>query len=211
MTYPAHDQSQGASSGEASRLAGGRTLIEMEAISPMDAVVALYSEGNHELSEAIVASLSHAVFGESYGGPAGPTQRALARISYRVLKWTTTRRKANDEDYEGGAFRNPILERSRHPYGRALLDSSSREHESLVEGGDPMNGPYMMICPEILKISGVWDRLFLHSVQGKDVQLRFIWETRATYEAARSRLEKGGGVRLKAVAAGTGLSMILAY
>ena len=74
-----------------------------------------------------------------------------------------------------------------------------------------MNGPYMMICPEILKVSDVWDRLFLHSVQGKDVQLRFIWETRATYEAARSRLEKGGRVRLKAVAAGTGLSMILAY
>ena len=43
------------------------------------------------------------------------------------------------------------------------------------------------------------------------MQLRFIWETRATYEAARSRLEKGGVVRLKAVAAGTGLSMILAY
>ena len=177
----------------------------------MDAVVALYSEGDHELSEAIIASLSRAVFGERHVSPAGPAQRALARISYRVLKWTTTRRKANDEDYEGGAFHNPILERSRHPYGRALLDSSSREHESLVEGGDPMNGPYMMICPEILKVSDVWDRLFLHSVQGKDVQLRFIWETRATYDAARSRLKTGGVVRLKAVAAGTGLSMILAY
>jgi hypothetical protein len=177
----------------------------------MDAVVALYSEGEHELSEAIIASLSRAVFGESYGGPAGPAQRALARVSYRVLKWTTTRRKANGEDYEGGAFRNPILERSRHPYGRVLLDSSSREHESLVEGGDPMNGPYMMICPEILKVSDIWDRLFLHSVQSRDVQLRFIWETRATYDAARSRLQAGGSVRLKAVAAGTGLSMILAY
>jgi hypothetical protein len=183
----------------------------MEAIRPMDAVVALYSEGDHELAEAIIVSLSHAVFGESYGGPAGPAQRALARISYRVLKWTTTRRKANGEDYEGGAFRNPILERSRHPYGRALLDSSSREHESVVEGGDSMNGPYMMICPEILKVSNIWDRLFLHSVQSRDVQLRFIWETRATYDAARSRLKTGGVVRLKAVAAGTGLSMILAY
>jgi len=183
----------------------------MKAIRPMDAVVALYSEGDHELSEAIIASLSNAVFGESYGGPAGPAQRALARISYRVLKWTTTRRKAHGEGYEGGAFRNPILERSRHPYGRVLLDSSCREHESLVEGGDPMNGPYMMICPEILKVSDVWDRLFLHSVQSRDVQLRFIWETRATYDAARSRLQTGGDVRLKAVAAGTGLSMILAY
>ncbi len=189
----------------------GRKLDDKESIRPMDAVVALYSEGDHELSEAIIASLSRAVFGESYGGPAGAAQRALARISYRVLKWTTSRRKADGEDYQGGAFHNPILERSRHPYGRALLDSSSREHESLVEGGDPMNGPYMMICPEIRKVSDVWDRLFLHSVQSRDVQLRFIWETRATYDAARARLKTGGVVRLKAVAAGTGLSMILAY
>ncbi len=183
----------------------------MEPIRPMDAVVALYSEGEHELSEAIIASLSRAVFEGRNARPAGPAKRALARISYRVLKWTTTRRKANDEDYEGGAFHNPILERSRHPYGRALLDSSTREHESLVEGGDPMNGPYMMICPEILKVSDVWDRLFLHSVQSRDVQLRFIWETQATYDAALSRLKTGGVVRLKAAAAGTGLSMILAY
>jgi len=211
MTHLARGRNQGALAGEASKSVGGRGLGDKESIRPMDAVVALYSEGDHELSEAIVASLSRAVFGESYGGPAGPAQRALARISYRVLKWTTTRRKTNAEDYEGGAFHNPILERSGHPYGRALLDSSSREHESLVEGGDPMNGPYMMICPEILKVSDVWDRLFLHSVQSRDVQLRFIWETRATYDAARSRLKTGGVVRLKAVAAGTGLSMILAY
>ena len=211
MKHLAHGRNRGALAGEASKSVGGRGLGDEESIRPMDAVVALYSEGDHALSEAIVASLSRAVFGESYGGPAGPAQRALARISYRVLKWTTTRRKTNAEDYEGGAFHNPILERSGHPYGRALLDSSSREHESLVEGGDPMNGPYMMICPEILKVSDVWDRLFLHSVQSRDVQLRFIWETRATYDAARSRLKTGGVVRLKAVAAGTGLSMILAY
>jgi hypothetical protein len=74
-----------------------------------------------------------------------------------------------------------------------------------------MNGPYMMVCPEILKVSNVWDRLFLHSVQSRDVQLRFIFETLATYAAAQSRLKSGGVVRLKAVAAGTGLSMILAY
>jgi hypothetical protein len=30
-----------------------------------------------------------------------------------------------------------------------------------------MNGPHMMICPEILKVSDVWDRLFLHSVQSR--------------------------------------------
>ncbi len=177
----------------------------------MDAVVALYSSGDQELAEAIIASVSQAVFGGGHPGPAGPAQRAFARISYRILKWTTTRRKAEGEDYEGGAFHNPILEWSGHPYGRALMDSSSRETESLVEGGNPMNGPYMMIAPEILKSSDVWDRLFLHSVQGRDVQLRFIWETQATYQAARSRLEKGGSIRLKAVAAGTGLSMILVY
>jgi hypothetical protein len=209
--HPADNPNQSGLTGGASKVVGGRRLGEMEAIRPMDAVAALYSEGDHELSEAIIASLSHAVFGESYGGAAGAAQRALARISYRVLKWTTTRRKANGEDYAGGAFRNPILERSRHPYGRVLLDSSCREHEALVEGGDPMNGPYMMICPEILKVSDIWDRLFLHSVQSRDVQLRFIWETRATYNAALSRLKTGGVVRLKAVAAGTGLSMILAY
>jgi hypothetical protein len=177
----------------------------------MDAVVALYSDGEHELSEDIIASLSRAVFERTEGRPSGPAKKTLARVSYRVLKWTTTRRKCDGEGYEGGAFRNPILERSGHPYARALLDSSCRDNESLVEGGDPMNGPYMMVCPEILKVSNVWDRLFLDSVQSRDVQLRFIFETRATCDAARSRLKSGGVVRLKAVAAGTGLSMILAY
>ena len=211
MKNPAGGHNQGALAAEASTPVGGRGLGDMDPIRAMDAVVALYSEGDHELSEAIIASLSRAVFEESHGLPAGPAQRALARISYRVLKWTTTRRRCDGEGYEGGAFRNPILERSGHPYARALLDSSSRNTESLVEGGDPMNGPYMMVCPEILKVSNVWDRLFLHSVQSRDVQLRFIFETRATYEAARARLQAGGVVRMKAVAAGTGLSMILAY
>jgi hypothetical protein len=177
----------------------------------MDAVVALYSDGDQELSEAIIASLSRVIFSGKQGQPAGPLQRVVSRISWRVLKWTTTRRKVGAEDYEGGAFRNRILQRSGHPYARALLDSSRKDTESLVDGGDPMNGPYMMIVPEILKAGTIWDRLLMHSVQGKDVQLRFIWETQATYEAVRSRLEKGGMVRVKAIAAGTGLSMIVAY
>ena len=75
---------------EASKPAGGRELGDMEAIRPMDAVVALYAEGNDELSEAIIASLSRAVFGEKHVSPAGPAQRAVARISYRILKRTTT-------------------------------------------------------------------------------------------------------------------------
>jgi hypothetical protein len=177
----------------------------------MDAVVALYSDGDVELSEAIVASLSCAVFDVAPGAPAGSLQRFFSRLSHRVLKWTTTREKTEDRGGEAGSYRNPILERTGHPYAQALLNSSTKETEALVEGGDPMNGPYMMICPEILGMSDVWDRLLMHSVQGKDVQLRFIRETQATYEAARARLEKGESIRLKAVAAGTGLSMILAY
>jgi hypothetical protein len=183
----------------------------MKQIRPMDAVAALYSNGDHELSEAIIASLSRAIFGGGQFKPAGPAKRALARISYQVLKWTTTRRKANGEEYAGGAYHNPIMERTEHPYARALLDSSREEHESLVEGGDPMNGPYMLIAPEIRKASDTWDRIFMDSVQSRDVQLRFAWETQATYHAARTRLENGEAVRLKAIAAGTGLSMILAY
>ena len=190
---------------------GERGLGEMGHIRPMDAVVALYSDSDHELSEAIIASLSRAIFGGGHFKPAGPAQRAMARISYRILKWTTNRRKTNAEEYAGGAYHNPILERTGHPYARALLDSARREAESLVEGGDPMNGPYMMIPPEILRAGTTWDRIFLNSVQARDVQLRFIWETQATYDAVRSRLQNGGVVRLKAIAAGTGLSMILAY
>ena len=177
----------------------------------MDAVTILYSHGDEELTEAIVASLSHGVFEGTHGGSASPGQRTFARLSYRMLKLTTTRRKCTGEDYEGGAFHNPILVWSKHPYARAMMDSSRKETENLVEGGDPMNGPYMMISREILKGSDVWDRVFLHSVQGKDVQLRFIAETRATYEAVKRLLDKGEHARLKAVAAGTGLSMILAY
>ena len=190
---------------------GERGLHEMKQIRPMDAVVALYSNGEHELSEAIIGSLSRAIFGGGQFKPAGPAKRVMARISYQVLKWTTTRRKANGEEYVGGAYHNPIMERTEHPYARALLDSSREEHESLVEGGDPMNGPYMLIAPEIRKASDAWDRIFMDSVQSRDVQLRFAWETQATYQAARTRLENGGAVRLKAIAAGTGLSMILAY
>ncbi len=180
-------------------------------VKPMDAVVALYSDGDEALAEAIVESLSRAIFIGGPVPPAGLAQRVLARISYRALKLTTSRRKSEGDAREGGAYSNPILEQSRHPYAQALMNSSCDKTEALVEGGDPMNGPYMMISPEILKNGGFWDRVLLHSVQSRDVQLRFIWETQATYQEARSRLEKGGAIRMKAVAAGTGLSMILAY
>jgi len=74
-----------------------------------------------------------------------------------------------------------------------------------------MNNNYMMIAPEIRMNGGIWDRLFLDSVQGKDVRLRLAWETRATYEAAKQVLDEGQSVRIKGVAAGTGLSLILTY
>ena len=180
-------------------------------IRPMDAVAALYSDGEVELSKAIIASLSRALFGVASGAPAGLFQRLFSRLSHRVLKWTTTYEKTDDQSGGTGFYRNPILERTGHPYAQALLNSSTRDTEALMEGGDPMNGPYMMISPEILGMSNLWDRLLMHSVQGKDVQLRFVRETQATYESARSRLENGVSIRMKAVAAGTGLSMILAY
>jgi hypothetical protein len=49
----------------------------------------------------------------------------------------------------------------------------------------------------------------LDSVQARDVQLRFVWETRYSHDLAAARLARGEPVRLKAVAAGTGLSMVL--
>jgi hypothetical protein len=177
----------------------------------MEAVTALYADGDRELTEAIVASLSRAIFSRAKLKPAGGAKKAVGIICYRVLKWTTRRRKSAGEGYGGGAYHNPIMVRSGHPYARALLDSSCKDAESLVEGGDPMNGPYMMIPPEILRAGTTWDRILLNSVQGRDVQLRFIWETQATYDAVKSRLEAGNAVRLKAIAAGTGLSMIVVY
>jgi hypothetical protein len=181
-------------------------------LKPMDAVDALYSSGQHELSEEIVASLSRFIFSESESRPAGWIQRTLARVSYRVLQWTTTSTSPeNGSGSEVPVFSNKLMERSRHPYARSLLGSSRSETATLMEGGDPMNGNYMMLAPEIRLNGGLWDRLFLDSVQGKDVRLRMVLETRATYEAARRRLEEEKPVRLKAVAAGTGLSMILVY
>ena len=153
-----------------------QTEMPLHQVRPMDAVSALYSDGSHELSEAIIASLSRTVFGGGPAASAGMIQRAMARLAYRILKWTTTARRTDYEDRHAGAFSNPLLQQTGHPYARAFLDSSSREAESLVEGGDPMNGPYMMLSPEILKASNIWDRIFMNSVQCKDVQLRFIWD-----------------------------------
>jgi hypothetical protein len=184
----------------------------MQNLTPMDAVAVLFSDEHHALSEAIVASLSHAIFNGGEIRPAGWVQRTFARASYRILQRTTTSGKGKDaRGSEVTTFSNRILEGSGHPYAKSLMGSSRSETASLVEGGDPMSGNYMMIAPEIRMNSGLWDRLLLDSVQGKDVRLRMALETRATYETARRWLEKGEPVRLKAVAAGTGLSMMLVY
>jgi len=178
----------------------------------MDAVAALFSNAHQELSEAIVASLSRTIFNGGEMRPAGWVQRILGRVSYRILQRTTTSGKGKDaRGSEVTIFSNRILECSGHPYAKSLLGSSKSETASLVEGGDPMSGNYIMIAPEIRRNGGLWDRLLLDSVQGKDVRLRMALETRATYESARRWLERGEPVRLKAVAAGTGLSMILVY
>ena len=178
----------------------------------MGAVAALYAPDQHELAEAILASLSRSVFHESETTPAGKRKLFIGRVSQKVVRWTTRSVKSKDDSgAEITLFANPLLERSGHPYARSILTSSGSETAALVEGGDPMNGPYMMLSPELRKNGGLWDRIFFDSVQSKDVQIRFIHETLATYQAAKRVLERGESVRIKAVAAGTGLSMILVY
>jgi hypothetical protein len=184
----------------------------MQELGPMSAVAALYATDRPDLAEAIVASLSHAIFHGPEARPACGKKLFLGRVSQRVVRWTT--RSSTSKDQAGDdvtLFRNRLMERSGHPYAQALLTSSCQKSAALVEGGDPMNGPYMMLSPEIRKNGGVWDRIFLDSVQAKDVQVRFIHETRATWQAAKRLLDRGESVRIKAVAAGTGLSLILVY
>ena len=176
----------------------------------MDAVTALYAEDQHDLTEAIVASLSRAIFHGNDTKPANKGKILIGHVSHRIVRWTTRAVPSGDDDAPT-LYRNSLFERSGHPYARALLTSSRSATVALVEGGDPMNVPYMMLSPEIRKNAGLWDRIFFESVQSKDVQLRFMLETQATNNAARRVLDRGESVRIKAVAAGTGLSLILAY
>jgi len=182
----------------------------MQDLKPMGAVAALYAHDQHALAEAIVASLSRAIFHGNESKPAGKGQVLIGRVSHKVVRWTTKTIPSQDDDALTH-YRNRLFTRSGHPYAKALLTSSNSAAAALVEGGDAMNGPYMMISPEIRKNSGWWDRVFFESVQSKDVQLRFMLETQATYNAAKRLLDQGQAVRIKAVAAGTGLSLILAY
>lgn len=192
--------------------AGDPALLLKHPVTPMEAVNILYSEGESELTEAIVASLCKQIFEAPAPKPAAGFKRLLAVISFQLLKRTTTTKTETGHDgQEFVAYQNSILEKSNHPYAEALLETSGADSASFVEGGDPMNAPYMMISPEIRSTGCTWDRLLLDSVQGKDVQLRFTCEAQATLEAAKRRLDEGRAVRLKAAAAGTGLSMILVF
>lgn len=177
--------------------------VDLRSLCPMDAVAALYAEGDAALASALVSRLGETIFDRPPPAPARPLQQLMARLTYRIVKRTTVR--------EGSSYRNRLLEHSGHPYAQALLASSTEQTQALVEGGDPMNGPYMMLVPEIRESAALWDRLFFSSVQGKDVQLRFLWEAKATHAEAKKRLAQGRPVRITALAAGTGLNLILAY
>ncbi len=188
------------------------TALLEHRLTPMAAANALYSNEPSDLPAAIVASLSHQIFDSELPKAAGKMKRRLAFLSYRLLKRTTREHIRTDaHGVEYIAYRNRILERSAHPYAMTLLEPSGADSASFVEGGDPMNAPYMMISPEISAHAGLWDKLLLGSVHGRDVQLRFIHETLFTHQIARAKLERGEPVRLKALAAGTGLSMILVF
>ncbi len=193
---------------EASRAVTGRLQIR-----PMDAVTTLFAEGEAEVSDAVISALSQAVFENEPPKPAGKAQQMLARLSYRLLKRTTVpHQDVGRSDAEiTMRYRNRFLDRSKHPYAETLMGSSCEKSVSIVEGAAPMNGPYMMIVPEIFECAGVWDKLLLNSVLGREVQLRFVWETRATHAEMRRRLLAGEAVNVKALAAGTGLSLIVAY
>ena len=111
----------------------------MQNLKPMDAVAALYSNDHHELSEAIVASLSRAIFNGIEIRPAGRVQRTLARVSYRILQRTTTSGKGKDaRGSEVTVFSNRTLESVR----TSLCQVAARifqERNRVVGGGRGSN------------------------------------------------------------------------
>ena len=170
---------------------GDSSLLLSRRLTPMEAANALYSESSGAVAEAIVASLRQQVFDAELPKPSTGIRRSLAKLVLRILKRTTRAETQTAADgREVLVYRNRILERSNHPYASTLLRPSDMESASFVEGGDAMNAPYMMLSPEIRKNAATWDRIFLDSVLGRDVQLRFVWETRITHEIATRRLNE---------------------
>ncbi len=176
----------------------------------MQAVEILYGEGQEETARSIIGSISARVFDTPPPSPSNIFRRGLARGVWHLMRGTTrTETRPGHDGQPVVVFRNRILERSGHSYAATLLEPSRADTQDFVEGGDPMNALYMMLSPEIRRNAGLWDHIILDSVQARDVQWRFYWETRCHHELAKARLARGGAVRLKAVAAGTGLSMVL--
>ncbi len=179
-------------------------------ISPMEAVVALYGKGDDEAAQAIVASLSRSVFEGRPPRPSNLIRRGLGVFAFRLMDRTTeARTRVGPDGHPVTYYSNRILENSGHPYAATLLEPSRADTSFFVEGGDPMNALYMMLVPEIRKTANRWDHIMLDAVQSRDCQWRFVWETRMAHALATSRLKLGQPVRLKAAAAGTGLSMIV--
>lgn len=186
------------------------SILALHKLTPMQAVAALYGEGEEQLACAIVESLSRRIFEGRPPRPSNLIRRGLGRFAFHVMRRTTVAETRTGPDgHPVVSYRNRILERSGHPYAATLLEPSRADTASFVEGGDPMNALYMMLVPEIRRNAGKWDHIMLDAVQSRDCQWRLVWETRMTRELAARRLREGYPVRLKAVAAGAGLSMIL--
>jgi len=181
-----------------------------EQLDPMASVAALYGEGNEETAQAICACLNRRIFEGKAPAPSDMVRRGIARLVLRLLRSTTQPLARTGPDGKPMvSYRNPILEKCGHPYAATLLEPSRADTSSFVEGGDPMNAIYMMLAPEIARNATLWDKFLLDSVQSRDVQWRFVHETLMTHELAAARLKRGKSVRMKSVAGGTGLSMIL--
>ncbi len=176
----------------------------------MDAVIALYGKGDDETARAIITSLGRRVFDDHPPRPSNIIRRGLGLFAFRLMERTThTHTRTGPDGHPVVFYSNKILENSGHPYVSTLLEPSRADTSFFVEGGDPMNALYMMLVPEIRANACKWDHIMLDSVQARDCQWRFVWETRMTHALAARRLKVGEPVRLKAAAAGTGLSMIV--
>lgn len=171
-------------------------------LRPMEAVRVLYDTGSEEEVSALFTSLSRAVFERRVPGGAPIIKRILARVVVPTIRLRTRR----ETDAAGHpVYRNRLLESSGHSYARMLMQPSA----GYVEGGEPMNAVYLMLSPEIARNAGLWDRLLVDSVQGRETRRRFYWETRLVHAEAERCLAEHGSVNLHAYAAGTGLSMML--
>jgi hypothetical protein len=184
---------------------------QVSGLTPMQAMAVLYGDGNEEASRELVDGLSWQIFEGPERMPLKGLRRAMTGFVFWLMQKTTREEIRSEPDGKKVlGYRNRILERTGHPYTRTLLQPARSDTAFLVEGGDPMNAIYMLLSPEVYRNIGLWDRLLLDSVNSRDVQARFAWETRLTYKLATRRLKHGEPVRIKAIAAGTGLSVILA-